>query len=40
MKDTREQLSAMTVGLHWLIAAAIIGMLAFGLYIDGLERSP
>jgi cytochrome b561 len=40
MKDTREELSTLTVGLHWLVAAAIIGMLAFGLYIDSLERSP
>ena len=38
MKDTKERLSALTVGLHWLVAAAIIGMLAFGLYIDGLDR--
>ncbi len=39
MKDTREQLSKLSVGLHWLVAVAIIGMLAFGLYIDGMERS-
>jgi len=40
MKDTRERLSAVTVGLHWLVAAAIIGMLAFGLYIEDMERGP
>lgn len=38
MKDTRERLSALTVGLHWLVAAAIVGMLAFGLYIGDLGR--
>jgi len=40
MKDTRERLSGVTVGLHWLVAAAIIGMLAFGLYIEDMERGP
>lgn len=38
--DTKNQFSKMTVTLHWLIAIAIIGMLAFGLYIEEMPRSP
>lgn len=38
MRDTREKLSGTTVTLHWLIALAIIGNLAGGLYIDDLPR--
>lgn len=36
--DQKYKLSAMTVGLHWLIALAMIGMLAFGLIIDELPK--
>lgn len=38
--DSRTQLSKMTVLLHWGIAFAIIGMLAFGMYLEELPRSP
>jgi cytochrome b561 len=33
VKDQRytAKLSGMTIGLHWLLAIAMIGMLAFGL---------
>lgn len=37
--DTKSQLSRSTVILHWLIAVAIIGSLAFGLYLEDLPRS-
>jgi len=40
MGDTRERLSGVTIALHWAIAILIIGMLAFGLFIDGMERGP
>lgn len=38
--DTREKLSNITVMLHWVIAFAMIAMLAFGLYLEDLPRSP
>lgn len=38
--DTRSKLSHPTVLLHWLIAVAMIGSLAFGLYLEDLPRSP
>lgn len=38
MRDTREKLSGTTVALHWLIAAAIIGQIIGGLYVDDLPR--
>lgn len=38
MSDTREKLSGATIGLHWIIAIGMIGMVAFGLYIDDLPR--
>ena len=40
MKDTHTQFSSLTVGLHWLIAIGMILMLAFGIYIEDLPRSP
>ena len=38
MPDRKEKLTSVTVGLHWLIAITIIGMVAFGLYIADLPR--
>lgn len=38
--DTRAKLSNSTVILHWLIAFAMVGSLAFGLYLEELPRSP
>lgn len=38
--DTREKLSPSTVGLHWIIAIAMIGMVVFGLVLEDLPRSP
>ena len=40
MKDSLEKFTLTTVGFHWIIAIAIIGMLAFGMYIEDLPRSP
>lgn len=37
MKDQRERLSRVTVTLHWLIGLTIIGMLAFGIWIEDIE---
>lgn len=39
MWDTREKLSAKSVGLHWLIAAGMIGMTVFGLILEDMPRS-
>lgn len=39
MMDSRNQLSALTVVLHWVIAAAIIGMIIFGLSVEGMKPS-
>lgn len=38
--DSKAQLTKTTVILHWLIAIAMIGSLAFGLYLEELPRSP
>lgn len=40
MKDTHAQFSVLTIFLHWLLAIAMISMLAFGLYLHELPRSP
>lgn len=38
MRDQSTKLSATTIGLHWLIAVAMIAMLAFGLYLEDMPR--
>ncbi|MGB0466866.1 MAG: cytochrome b [Pontibacterium sp.] len=38
--NTYSKFSKLTVILHWLIAFAMIGSLAFGLYLEELPRSP
>jgi len=38
MKDQRERLTRTTVLLHWIIGLTMIGMLAFGLWIEDMER--
>lgn len=40
MKDTFEKFTMTTVSLHWVIAIGMIAMLAFGLYLEDLPRSP
>ncbi|MCR9212889.1 MAG: cytochrome b [Proteobacteria bacterium] len=43
MQDTWEKFSGVTVWLHWLVAVAIIGLLAVGLIMDefrGLGLTP
>lgn len=40
MRDTVEKFSVLTVALHWVIAIGIIGLLAFGLYLEEMPRSP
>lgn len=37
MKDTASQFSPVSVALHWLIALAVIGMLALGIYMKETE---
>ncbi len=37
MKDSREQLSPMSVALHWLVAVLIICLLCVGIYMDETE---
>ncbi len=38
--DSRSQFTKTTVALHWIIAIAMIGSLAFGMYIEDLPRGP
>lgn len=38
MADTKEKFSGLTVALHWVIALAILGALAYGMWIDDLPR--
>ncbi|MGI9386070.1 MAG: cytochrome b, partial [Methyloligellaceae bacterium] len=40
MSDRKEKLSPVTIGFHWLVAIAIISLIAFGLYIEDLPRGP
>lgn len=40
MADTNEKFSSLSVLLHWGIAIAFIGMIAFGLYLEDLPRGP
>lgn len=37
MKDTASQLSSVSVLLHWVVALAVIGMLALGVYMHETE---
>lgn len=39
MVDSRNQLSLLTVALHWLIAAAIVGLIVFGISLEGMPPS-
>lgn len=36
--DQRDKLSGMTVGLHWLLAFGMIGMLVFGLVLEDMPK--
>lgn len=38
MKDQNHKLSAATIGLHWLIAVAMIAMLTFGLILEDMPK--
>lgn len=38
MSDHEDRLGIQTVALHWLLAIAMIGMLVFGLILEGLPR--
>ncbi len=38
MRDGTNKLSATTIGLHWLLAVAMIAMLAFGLVLEDMPR--
>lgn len=40
MRDTHEKFTWPTVGLHWIIAIAMIAMLVYGLYLEEMPRSP
>jgi cytochrome b561 len=37
--DTREQLSPLSVALHWAIGLTMIGMVVFGLILEDMPRS-
>ena len=37
MRDSLERLSPLTIGLHWIVAVFIIGMVALGIYMDEFE---
>jgi cytochrome b561 len=38
MADTREQLSPVSVGLHWIIGLTMIGMAIFGIWMADLPK--
>ena len=40
MRDSHNQFTPVTIGLHWIIAITMIVMLVFGLYLENLPRSP
>ena len=35
--DTREQYGLINIGLHWLIAAAVMGLFGLGLWMVELD---
>ena len=39
MSDTREKLSPVSVGLHWVIGLTMIGMVIFGLILADLPKT-
>lgn len=39
-KNTAERFGAVAKGFHWLIAVAVIGLIAVGLYMEGLDPAP
>ncbi|MCB9987899.1 MAG: cytochrome b [Rhodospirillales bacterium] len=39
-KNTAERFGLVAQGFHWVIAFLIVGMLALGLYMEEMERSP
>lgn len=40
MQISARPLSRPTITLHWLVAIVVIGMLAFGLYLEDYPRGP
>ncbi len=40
MRDTHKKFTWPTIGLHWIIAIAVMAMLAFGLYLEDMPRGP
>jgi len=40
MRDSHTKFTWPTIGLHWIIAIAMIAMLAFGLYLEDMPRGP
>ncbi len=38
--DAQDKLSRQTVALHWVIGISMIALIAFGLYIEELPKSP
>lgn len=38
MSDQRDRLRIDTIGLHWLLAVAMIGMLVFGLVLEDMPK--
>lgn len=39
-EKNRHRLSQTTITLHWVVALGVLGMLAFGLYVENLPRGP
>lgn len=39
-RDSYDKFTGFTISLHWIIAITMIGMLAFGLYLEDLPRGP
>lgn len=40
MDPTHSQYTRTAIALHWIVAVLILGNLAFGLYVSGLEITP
>ena len=40
MKDQANKFSGITIGFHWVIALAMMGMLGLGLYLEDMPRGP
>lgn len=40
LRNTENTFGKMSIVLHWLMAAMIVGLISVGFYMDGMEKGP